>query len=56
MTSPGALRWWTVAGPEVARVVNEFEALFYVIRPLTIGTMRSPDFLQLKEVKSLVAV
>ena len=27
MMNPGALRRWTVAGPEVVRMVNEFEAL-----------------------------
>ena len=27
MTSPGALRRWMVAGPEVARMVTEFESL-----------------------------
>ncbi len=27
LMNPGALRRWTVAGPEIVRMVNEFEAL-----------------------------
>ena len=29
---PKALRCWMIAGPEVARVLNEFEAGFFVLQ------------------------
>ena len=59
MTDPGALRRWTVAGPEVARMVNEFEAL--QSRDQTTDYRHHEQHLGvqtsfLKEVKSLVAV
>ena len=59
MMNPGALRCWTVAGPEVVRMVNEFEALQshdqtteHRHHEQHLGVQTS----LLKEVKSLVAV
>lgn len=59
MTNPGALRRWMVAGPEVGRMVNEFEALQscdqitdHRHHEQHLGVQTS----FLKEVKSLVAV
>ena len=59
MMNPGALRRWTVAGPEVVRMVNEFEALQshdqtteHRHHEQHLGVQTS----FLKEVKSLVAV
>ena len=33
MESPTALKRWMVAGPEIARVVKEFESTFEVTKP-----------------------
>ena len=59
MMNPGALRRWTVAGPEVVRMVNEFEAL--QSHDQTTEHRHHEQHLRvqtsfLKEVKSLVAV
>ncbi len=56
LTNPSALRRWMVAGPEIARMVSEFEEKPEATQHLHHEQHRRVQETFLKEVKSLVAV
>ncbi len=56
LTNPSALRRWMVAGPEIARIVSEFEEKPEAIQHLHHEQHQRVQETFLKEVKSLVAV